>query len=480
MKPFDKTASFAQIMLAVALLVTVASSAQIGTSHSKISIMQIDSMKISRKTWITTETQTGPQKILKVLKGNAIISERYIQEAQMIASELGKPINIEKNTISRELEKTMLTEFNSIDQSEISISNDEGYNDKERQSLEKIIAQISVVFWIKENNELSKIQVSPKITWKITSDYEDSNGEWQQNMENGWTSFIPGGAIISKPIEVFKKTTRIGERSCITKTNVTTTSTMEADIIKLSQSETATITENCRIGNRQITSKSKIKETSQITLPLECSITSPLIRCGRIKYIFENEEINQARIRRISVLDLTEEKEETKNLLGKEHIIVIIIISLIIIIIAIIAVKKYATSTPKKPGSQSPESISVEEIEMDEMGRFRCLRPRNNSSDDREHYSIYNSYNSLDGSWRLDRANGENRSLNDTDIRRALIDSRFHHDKESARNCCYNSSNFTQENDSEMQNSGEENQQITGTTSNPPSNIKQKRKKKST
>ena len=92
--------------------------------------MQIDSMKISRTTWITTETQEGPMKILKVLKGDAIISERYIQEAQMIASELGKPINIEKNMISKDLEKTMLTELNSIDQSEISISNDEGYNDK--------------------------------------------------------------------------------------------------------------------------------------------------------------------------------------------------------------------------------------------------------------------------------------------------------------------------------------------------------------
>merc|ERR1711984_24008 len=113
----------------------------------------------------------------------------------------------------------------------------------------------------------------------------------------------------------------------------------------------------------------------------------------------------------------------------------------------------------------------------DEMGRFRCLRTRNNSSDEREHYSIYNSYNSLDGSWRLDRANGENRSLNDTDIRRALIDSRFHHNEESAKNCCYNSSNFTQENNSETQNSGEENQQIAETTHNPPSNIKQKRKK---
>merc|ERR1712030_209438 len=92
----------------------------------------------------------------------------------------------------------------------------------------------------------------------------------------------------------------------------------------------------------------------------------------------------------------------------------------------------------------------------DEMGRFRCLRTRNNSSDEREHYSIYNSYNSLDGSWRLDRANGENRSLNDTDIRRALIDSRFHHDEESEKNCCYNSSNFTQENTSERINNLEE------------------------
>merc|ERR1712074_262436 len=99
------------------------------------------------------------------------------------------------------------------------------------------------------------------------------------------------------------------------------------------------------------------------------------------------------------------------------------------------------------------------------MGRFRG---REDSSNEREKYSIYNSYNSLDGSWRLDRINGENRSLNETDVRRALIDSRFHHDEESARNCCYNSSNFTQENNSEMQNIGEGNQQIAETTHNPP------------
>ena len=34
-------------------------------------------------------------------------------------------------------------------------------------------------------------------------------------------------------------------------------------------------------------------------------------------------------------------------------------------------------------------------------------------------------------------------------MRRALIDSRFHQDEESARNCCYNSSNFTRENTSD-------------------------------
>ena len=48
----------------IVFLITVATGAQIGTSHKKISIMQIDSMKISRTTWITTEEQEGPMKIL--------------------------------------------------------------------------------------------------------------------------------------------------------------------------------------------------------------------------------------------------------------------------------------------------------------------------------------------------------------------------------------------------------------------------------
>ena len=74
------------------------------------------------------------------------------------------------------------------------------------------------------------------------------------------------------------------------------------------------------------------------------------------------------------------------------------------------------------------------------MGLFRCLRRYGDSSQEREHYSIFNSYNSIDSSWRLDRANGENRSLDDSEVRRALADSRFHRDERSAIGCCYNTS----------------------------------------
>ena len=101
----------------------------------------------------------------------------------------------------------------------------------------------------------------------------------------------------------------------------------------------------------------------------------------------------------------------------------------------------YKTSTPANSRPPSPNMS----IEMEEMGPYKCLRPRNESSEEREDYSIYNSYNSLDGSWRLDRKNGENRSLNNTDVRRALIDSRYHQDEESAIACCYDPALFNKE-----------------------------------
>ena len=115
----------------------------------------------------------------------------------------------------------------------------------------------------------------------------------------------------------------------------------------------------------------------------------------------------------------------------------------------IIAAKKYKTSTPNNSRPQSPDLSMIEEIEMEEMGPFKCLRSRNDTSDEREKFSIYNSYNSLDSSWRLDRNNGGNRSLNDTDVRKALINSRVHQDEESAIACCYDPSFFKQEKTSE-------------------------------
>jgi len=75
----------------------------------------------------------------------------------------------------------------------------------------------------------------------------------------------------------------------------------------------------------------------------------------------------------------------------------------------------------------------------------------------------------LDGSWRLDRKNGENRSLNNTDIRRALIDSRYHQDEESAIACCYDSSLFNKETSEEK--SLDTTQELT-----PKPEIKKKRK----
>ena len=88
---------------------------------------------------------------------------------------------------------------------------------------------------------------------------------------------------------------------------------MTADNINLRNIEETTIMERCRIGNKQIISETKIKGETQINLPLECSISSNSLRCGRVKYLFENEEINQARIRRVSVIQSQNNKKEPKK-----------------------------------------------------------------------------------------------------------------------------------------------------------------------
>merc|ERR1712030_165871 len=138
------------IFLSIIMLITVASGAQIGTSHEKISIMQINSIDISRKTWIS-ETSQNTKTTLRIIKGPAIISERYIQETQQIIKDIGKPLRIEKNTITKEQENELLSETNTIDPAEIIQAKVSGYTEEEEKMLKKLIADLSIVFWVKEH-----------------------------------------------------------------------------------------------------------------------------------------------------------------------------------------------------------------------------------------------------------------------------------------------------------------------------------------
>merc|ERR1712030_19743 len=128
-----------------------------------------------------SETSQNTKTILRIIKGPAIISERYVQETQQIINDIGKPLRIEKNTITKEQEEELLSETNTIDPTEIAQTGMAGYKEEEEKMLKKIIADLSIVFWVKEKNEISRILISPKIDWKITTNYEDDKGEWQQN-----------------------------------------------------------------------------------------------------------------------------------------------------------------------------------------------------------------------------------------------------------------------------------------------------------
>ena len=68
----------------LSLMITMISGAQIGTSQSEISIIQIESIILKRSTWLTEENENKKETI-KIIKGQAIISERYIEEAHLIA-----------------------------------------------------------------------------------------------------------------------------------------------------------------------------------------------------------------------------------------------------------------------------------------------------------------------------------------------------------------------------------------------------------
>ena len=95
--------------------------------------------------------------------------------------------------------------------------------------------------------------------------------------------------------------------------------------------------------------------------------SSKNLRCGRIKYLFKNE----ARIRRVSVINTQNQNKEKKPSKQTEYIIGSIIGIACLIIFTIIAIKKFKASTPINSRSQSLNSSTVEEIEMDEMGPYK-------------------------------------------------------------------------------------------------------------
>ena len=163
--------------LALLSLVTIISGAQIGTSPTGISVIQIDSMALKRTTWITEETLEGQKETLKTIRGSAIISDRYANEARNIAYGLSRPYNIEQETISAIEEKELINNKSTVNLSEIQPPSIKGYNEQEKEAITKIIADISLVFWIKEDNELSRVLISPQLDWKVTSDYKDISGE---------------------------------------------------------------------------------------------------------------------------------------------------------------------------------------------------------------------------------------------------------------------------------------------------------------
>lgn len=145
---------------------------------------------------------------------------------------------------------------------------------------------------------------------------------------------------------------------------------MEVDKINLTAIKETKISENCRIGNKQISSETKVTSDAEINLPTECSISFDILRCRRTRYTFDNKEINRVRIRRVSITRInsqTQSELQTDN--KKSHIITGTTIGIIclIILIIIMAIKKFKTSTPNNSRSPSPNSSDIEEIKMEEM-----------------------------------------------------------------------------------------------------------------
>ena len=71
--------------------------------------------------------------------------------------------------------------------------------------------------------------------------YDDIDGEWQNNLGNGWKRFTPRGDVISKEISLFGNQVWIGERSCIIRSDTKFSTKSSEEVDKLSIETTGEI-----------------------------------------------------------------------------------------------------------------------------------------------------------------------------------------------------------------------------------------------
>ena len=200
-------------------------------------------------------------------------------------------------------------------------------------------------------------------------------------------------------------------------------------------------------------------------IPLEFSISWSKIKCGETHFNFKDNKNIPSRSQGVKIKYPSDELQTALHQTNQSNSIVIgvSIGSVIGITIATMVFRKYKTSTQNNswPASINGLDSNTDPTEHSEPhGPFRCKRRANETSEEREDYKIFNSYKSMDSSWRLDRKNGDNWSLDESEVRKAKVDSRIHRDTISALGCCYE--------ESQLINSGS---QITDLTSSRDTNL---------
>ena len=110
-------------------------------SQSKVEVTQIDAMMISGESWIVESKQASEpandNRILKTMKGPAILSERYTQQAIIIAKELTKTSKLNANSITEKESKRMVKKREKIAPSDTVIKSPDCFTKKEQKSIKK-------------------------------------------------------------------------------------------------------------------------------------------------------------------------------------------------------------------------------------------------------------------------------------------------------------------------------------------------------